>query len=84
MILVYQKEIDNLDNVNECANIVLSLRETTDNIKKYNRIPKKNYTFLELYNYLLPLIEPKEMQYLNINKNTGCNCITKKLKKYIY
>ena len=47
--------------MNSCANIVLCLREDTDNkTKKYNRVPKENYSFLELYNYLLPLIEPTE------------------------
>jgi len=56
------------------VNLVLTIHEETDfNKHKYNRIPDGNYTFIEIYKYLLPFIEPIDT-FVKIEKNKPCNC----------
>lgn len=74
IILKYEKELDNLDSINSSINLLLSIHEDVDNNKnKYNRVPEGDHTFLELYNYLLPFIEPEDKSYFTkLNKKCSC------------
>jgi hypothetical protein len=70
--------INNRDRLNKftslstAVNFVIDIREKISVNKKYNRVPEGNYCFLEIYNYILPLVEPSD----TVHKTTGskCNC----------
>ena len=81
-----QKDIlNNLSNLVSSVNFVINLREIIGKKKKiFNRIPEEgNYSFLDLYNYILPLVEPeivtKKNKFSSLVTHAKCNCRNKKL-----
>lgn len=75
-LIIENKDIlNNLSSLSSTVNFVIDLREIT-NKKKYNRVPDENYSFIEIYNYIAPLVEPIDT-YTNIYRNKTnikCNC----------
>lgn len=72
----YEKQLDNLDNLNSSINLLISIHQQVDNNKnKYNYVPEGgDHTFLELYNYLLPFIDPEDKSSSFTKLNKKCKC----------
>ena len=71
--------LNNLSSLSSAVNFVINLREIT-NKKVYNRLPDGNYSFLEIYNYITPLVEPIDT-YTNNKNSTHIKCSCNKQKK---
>lgn len=72
-------QLNFIDSIEESVNFVLMLRQRI-NSKKYNLIPTTSkYDFVEIFNYLKPLLEPEYNIKKDINVKKNCNC-SKKLK----
>ena len=75
---------DKITNLSSSVNFVINLREIIGKNKKiYNRVPDTGeFSFVEIYNYILPLVEPdvensNKSEYSLIG-HAICNCKNKK------
>jgi len=79
LIKDHKYELNNIKTLSSSANFVINVREIiSNNAKKYNRVPDDtNHSFVEIYNYILPLVEPDDSIKLKTNRNRKikkCNC----------
>ena len=67
-----------MTSLTSSVNFVINLREIiSNNTKKYNRIPENDHSFFDIYNYILPLVEPDDSVKIKTNRNRKikkCNC----------
>jgi hypothetical protein len=81
LLIKYENRINNLINLNSCINLIINLYEDINNSKNENKLkinklnyisPYEKYTFVELYNYLTPLVEPDNVDKNNIISKCSC------------
>ena len=71
------QQLNFINTTEESVNFVLMLRERI-NSKKYNLLPSTNrYDFVEIFNYMKPLLEPEYNIKQNIDIKKNCNCGSK-------
>ena len=75
LISKFNNELYNLNSINSAVNFVINIREIIGENKKYNRVPEGDYSFIDIYNYIHPLVEPDENNNnLTLKLNSKCNC----------